>query len=146
MYETDWAIGESGAAGPSGNGYGDPAGYSCFAIAGNKEKKLNNPKSMAKKSSIEKNKRRIQMSEKDLNKRSQLKDLIMNKSTPIDERFQAQLKLSKLRRNGARTRVRNRCELTGRPRGYHKRVRLSRIALRDLASKGQIPGMNKSSW
>ena len=101
---------------------------------------------MAKKSSIEKNKRRIQMSEKDLNKRSQLKDLIMNKSTPIDERFQAQLKLSKLRRKGARIRVRNRCELTGRPRGYHKRVRLSRIALRDLASKGQIPGMNKSSW
>ena len=101
---------------------------------------------MAKKSSIEKNKRRIQMSEKDLNKRSQLKDLIMNKSTPIDERFQAQLKLSKLRRNGARTRVRNRCELTGRPRGYHKRVRLSRIALRELASKGKIPGMKKSSW
>ncbi len=96
---------------------------------------------MAKKSSIEKNKRRIKLSEKDLHKRSKL-----NKKTSIDERFQAQLKLSKLRRNGARTRVRNRCELTGRPRGYHKRVRLSRIALRDLASKGQIPGMNKSSW
>tara|TARA_B100000886_G_scaffold114110_1_gene76749 strand:- start:60 stop:365 length:306 start_codon:yes stop_codon:yes gene_type:complete len=101
---------------------------------------------MAKKSSIEKNKRRILMSEKDITKRLKLKELIMNKKTPIDERFQAQLKLAKLRRNGARSRVRNRCELTGRPRGYHKRVRLSRIALRELASKGQIPGMNKSSW
>ena len=100
---------------------------------------------MAKKSSIEKNKRRIKLSEKDLQE-SKLKSLIMDKKTSIDDRFQAQLKLSKLRRNGARTRVRNRCELTGRPRGYHKRVRLSRIALRDLASKGQIPGMNKSSW
>ena len=101
---------------------------------------------MAKKSSIEKNKRRILMSEKDIAKRFKLKELIMNKKTPIDERFQAQLKLAKLRRNGARSRVRNRCELTGRPRGFHKRVRLSRIALRELASKGQIPGMNKSSW
>jgi len=101
---------------------------------------------MAKKSSIEKNKRRILMSKKDITKRLKLKELIMNKKTPIDERFQAQLKLAKLRRNGARSRVRNRCELTGRPRGYHKRVRLSRIALRELASKGQIPGMNKSSW
>ena len=101
---------------------------------------------MAKKSSIEKNKRRILLSEKDITKRLKLKELIMNKKTPIDERFQAQLKLTKLRRNGARSRVRNRCELTGRPRGYHKRVRLSRIALRELASKGQIPGMNKSSW
>ena len=90
---------------------------------------------MAKKSSIEKNKRRILMSEKDIAKRLKLKELIMNKKTPIDERFQAQLKLAKLRRNGARSRVRNRCELTGRPRGYHKRVRLSRIALRELASK-----------
>ena len=101
-------------------------------------------KSLALK--IKKNKRRIKLSEKDLHKRSKLKSLIMDKKTSIDDRFQAQLKLSKLRRNGARTRVRNRCELTGRPRGYHKRVRLSRIALRDLASKGQIPGMNKSSW
>ena len=101
---------------------------------------------MAKKSSIEKNKRRIKLSEIDLQKRSKLKSLIMDKKTSIDDRFQAQLNLSKLRRKGARTRVRNRCELTARPRGYHKRVRLSRIALRDLASKGQIPGMNKSSW
>lgn len=101
---------------------------------------------MAKKSAIEKNKRRIKLSEKDRSKRLVLKNLIMNKETLIDDRFQAQLKLSKMRRNGARSRVRNRCELTGRPRGYHKRVKLSRIALRELASKGQIPGMNKSSW
>ena len=101
---------------------------------------------MAKKSAIEKNKRRIKLSGKDRSKRLVLKNLIMNKETLIDDRFQAQLKLSKMRRNGARSRVRNRCELTGRPRGYHKRVKLSRIALRELASKGQIPGMNKSSW
>ena len=101
---------------------------------------------MAKKSSIEKNRRRIKLSEQDLTKRLGLKKLIMNKDTSIDDRFQAQLKLSKMRRNGARSRIRNRCEMTGRPRGYHKRVKLSRIALRELASKGQIPGMNKSSW
>ena len=101
---------------------------------------------MAKKSSIEKNKRRVKMSIKDLARRLALKGLIMNKKTSIDDRFQAQLKLSKMRRNGARSRIRNRCEMTGRPRGYHNRVKLSRIALRELASKGQIPGMNKSSW
>ena len=101
---------------------------------------------MAKRSSIEKNKKRINLSAKDLSKRQVLKDLIMNKNTPIDDRFQAQLKLAKMRRNGARSRIRNRCELTGRPRGYHSRVKLSRIALRQLASQGQIPGMDKSSW
>ena len=78
---------------------------------------------MAKKSSIEKNKRRIAMAAKDLSKRKALKDLIMNKTTLIDDRFQAQLKLAKMRRNGARSRVRNRCELTGRPRGFHNRVK-----------------------
>ena len=101
---------------------------------------------MAKKSSIEKNKRRIKLAEQYLTKRLALKQLIMNKETSIDDRFQAQLKLSKMRRNGARSRIRNRCSMTGRPRGYHNRVKLSRIALRELASKGQIPGMNKSSW
>ena len=101
---------------------------------------------MAKRSSIEKNKKRITLSSQDLSKRQALKDLIMNKNTPIDERFQAQMKLAKMRRNGARSRIRNRCALTGRPRGFHNRVKLSRIALRDLASHGQIPGMNKSSW
>ena len=101
---------------------------------------------MAKKSSIEKNKRRIRLAAQDLDKRLTLKKLIMSKDAPLDDRFQAQLKLSKMRRNGARSRIRNRCAMTGRPRGYHKRVKLSRIALRELASKGQIPGMNKSSW
>ena len=101
---------------------------------------------MAKRSSIEKNKRRVTLSSQDLSKRQALKDLIMNKNTPIDERFQAQMKLAKMRRNGARSRIRNRCALTGRPRGFHNRVKLSRIALRELASHGQIPGMNKSSW
>ena len=101
---------------------------------------------MAKRSSIEKNKRRIILSSQDLSKRQALKGLIMNKNTPIDERFQAQMKLAKMRRNGARSRIRNRCTLTGRPRGFHNRVKLSRIALRDLAYHGQIPGMNKSSW
>ena len=101
---------------------------------------------MAKRSSIEKNKKRITLSSQDLSKRQALKDLIMNKNTEIDERFQAQMKLAKMRRNGARSRIRNRCTLTGRPRGFHNRVKLSRIALRDLASHGQIPGMNKSSW
>ena len=101
---------------------------------------------MAKKSSIEKNKRRIKLAEQDLTKRLALKQLIMDKETSIDDRFQAQLKLSKMSRNGARSRIRNRCSMTGRPRGYHNRVKLSRIALRELASKGQIPGMNKSSW
>ena len=101
---------------------------------------------MAKRSSIEKNKRRIAMAAKDLSKRKVLKDLIMNKATSIDDRFQAQLKLAKMRRNGARSRVRNRCEVTGRPRGFHGRVKMSRIALRDMASFGQIPGMTKASW
>ena len=101
---------------------------------------------MAKKSSIEKNKRRIRLADQDFAKRLNLKKLIMNKETSIDDRFQAQLKLSKMRRNGAKSRIRNRCAMTGRPRGYHNRVKLSRIALRELASKGQIPGMNKSSW
>ena len=101
---------------------------------------------MAKKSSIEKNKRRIRLAARDINKRTSLKELIMNKETSMDDRFQAQLKLSKMRRNGARSRIRNRCAMTGRPRGYHNRVKLSRIALRELASRGQIPGMNKSSW
>ena len=101
---------------------------------------------MAKKSSIEKNKRRIKLSEKDLHKRSKLKSLIMDKKTSIDDRFQAQLKLSKLRRNGARTRVRNRCELTGRPRGNYRKFGLSRIKLRELSMSGDLPGVVKSSW
>ena len=101
---------------------------------------------MAKKSMIEKNKTRIRLSNLDLAKRKALKAVIMNKQTPIDERFQAQLKLAKMRRNGAQSRVRNRCEITGRPHGVYRKLRISRIALRDMASSGKIPGMVKSSW
>ena len=101
---------------------------------------------MAKLSAINKNNRRIKLSDKFYKKRLKLKKIVMNKKLSLEERFKAQQKLSKLPRNSAKVRIMNRCELTGRPRGYHKRVRLSRIALRDLASKGQIPGMNKSSW
>ena len=101
---------------------------------------------MAKKSMIEKNKTRIRLSNLDLAKRKALKSVIMNKQTPIDERFQAQLKLAKMRRNGAQSRVRNRCEVTGRPRGFHSRVKMSRIALREMASHGQIPCMTNASW
>ena len=101
---------------------------------------------MAKKSAIEKNKFRIRKTKKFENKRKQLKSLIMDKKTSDEERFQAVIKLSSLPRNGCATRIRNRCELSGRPRGFYRRVKLSRIALRDLAASGQIPGMIKASW
>ena len=101
---------------------------------------------MAKKSAIEKNKRRIKLSDQDFNKRLALKSKIMNKQTSIDDRFQAQLKLAKLRRNGAKSRVRNRCELTGRPRAYYRDFGLSRIKLREMAHQGMIPGVTKASW
>ena len=101
---------------------------------------------MAKKSSIEKNKRRIRLAEQDLNKRLALKKLIMNKETPIDDRFQAQLKLSKMRRNGARSRIRNRCSITGRPHGVYRKFGLGRNKLREAAMKGEIPGLTKASW
>ena len=101
---------------------------------------------MAKKSMIEKNKTRIRLSNLDLAKRKALKAVIMNKQTPIDERFQAQLKLAKMSRNGAQRRVRNRCEVTGRPSGLHSSVKMSSIALSEMHSHGQIPGMTKASW
>ena len=101
---------------------------------------------MAKKSAIEKNKTRIKKVEKYAEKRKQLKKIIMNKETSAEERFQAVVKLSALPRNGCAIRIRNRCELSGRPRGFYRRVKLSRIALRDLAASGQIPGMIKASW
>ena len=101
---------------------------------------------MAKKSAIEKNKSRIKKVEKYAEKRKQLKKIIMNKETSAEERFQAVVKLSALPRNGCAIRIRNRCELSGRPRGFYRRVKLSRIALRDLAASGQIPGMIKASW
>ena len=101
---------------------------------------------MAKKSSIEKNNRRRRMSKQFLNRRTKLKVIAQDKKRPMEERFAATLKLAELPRNSSRTRIRNRCEMTGRPRGYYRKHKLSRIALRDLGSKGLIPGLLKSSW
>jgi small subunit ribosomal protein S14 len=101
---------------------------------------------MAKKSSIEKNNRRAKLVAQHAAKRSRLKAVAMDKSVPIEERFLATVKLAQLPRNGAKIRVRNRCELTGRPRGVYRKFKISRIALRDLGSTGQIPGVVKSSW
>jgi small subunit ribosomal protein S14 len=101
---------------------------------------------LAKKSAIEKNKSRINKVERFRKKRMELKKLIMDKKTSQEDRFEAVMKLSSLPRNGSSIRVRNRCELSGRPRGFYRRVKLSRIALRELAASGQIPGMTKASW
>ena len=101
---------------------------------------------MAKTSSIQKNLKRIRLVKKFLKKRGDLKKIIKNKKLPLAERFAAQLKIAKLPRNSAKIRIRNRCEITGRPHGVYRKLRISRIALRDLASKGKIPGMTKSSW
>ncbi|HEY6832981.1 MAG TPA: 30S ribosomal protein S14 [Pseudolabrys sp.] len=101
---------------------------------------------MAKKSSIEKNNRRRKMTKKFASRRAKLKAVVQDKDLPMEERFAAGLKLAELPRNSARVRIRNRCELTGRPRAYYRKHKLSRIALRDLGSKGLIPGLVKSSW
>lgn len=101
---------------------------------------------MAKKSAVEKNRKRQRLAKKFAGKRERLKALANDESVPIEERFAARLKLAELPRNSAPTRVRNRCEMTGRPRAYYRKLKMSRIALRDLASIGQIPGMVKSSW
>ena len=101
---------------------------------------------MAKLSSVNKNNRRIKLSERYYKKRKELKKIIMNKKLSLEERFKAQQKLSKLPRNSAKTRVRNRCEITGRPHGVYRKLRISRIALRQLGLQGKIPGMIKSSW
>jgi len=101
---------------------------------------------MAKTSAIQKNLKRIRLSKKFSKRRENLKKIIKNKKLPLKERFEAQLKLAKLPRNSAKTRIRNRCEITGRPRGVYRKLRISRIALRELASGGKIPGMTKSSW
>ena len=101
---------------------------------------------MAKTSSIQRNLKRIKLNKKFQKKRDALKKIIRNKKLPLDERFAAQLKLAKLPKNSSRIRIRNRCEITGRPHGVYRKLRISRIALRDLASKGKIPGMTKSSW
>jgi small subunit ribosomal protein S14 len=101
---------------------------------------------MAKKSSIEKNNRRRRLTKKFLSRRSRLKAIAQDKKRPMEERFAAALKLAELPRNSSATRIRNRCEMTGRPRAFYRKHKLSRIALRDLGSKGLIPGLVKSSW
>ena len=101
---------------------------------------------MAKTSSIQRNLKRIRLVKKFLKKREILKKIIKNKKLPLEERFAAQLKLAKIPRNSSKVRIRNRCEITGRPHGVYRKLRISRIALRDLASEGKIPGMTKSSW
>ncbi|AEV38370.1 Ribosomal protein S14 [Pseudovibrio sp. FO-BEG1] len=101
---------------------------------------------MAKKSAVEKNKRRVALVSKFADKRAALKAMAKDESLSLEERFNARLKLAKLPRNSAPTRVRNRCEVTGRPRGYYRKLKMSRIALRELGSLGKIPGLVKSSW
>jgi small subunit ribosomal protein S14 len=101
---------------------------------------------MAKKSSIEKNGRRRRLTKKYSGRRARLKAIARDKNKPMEERFAASLKLAELPRNSSATRIRNRCEMTGRPRGVYRKHRISRIALRDLGSKGMIPGLLKSSW
>jgi small subunit ribosomal protein S14 len=101
---------------------------------------------MAKKSSIEKNNRRAKLAKQYAAKKARLKAIANNRDLPMEERFQAHLKLAELPRNSSTTRYRNRCEVSGRPRGYYRKVKMSRIALRDLASTGKVPGMVKASW
>ncbi len=101
---------------------------------------------MAKKSSVQKNLKRIKMVDKYAKKREKLKKIIKNKKLELSERFAAQLKLDKLPKNSSRVRIRNRCGISGRPHGYYRKLKISRIALRDMASSGKIPGMIKSSW
>ncbi|MBL8536371.1 MAG: 30S ribosomal protein S14 [Hyphomonadaceae bacterium] len=101
---------------------------------------------MAKTSSIERNKKRERLAKQYAARRAKLRATALNEALPLEERFAARLKLAQLPRNSSATRIRNRCELTGRPRAFYRKLKMSRIALRDLASKGQIPGMVKSSW
>jgi len=101
---------------------------------------------MAKTSSVEKNNRRRKLVDQYAAKRQALKAIVMDKSLPIEERFRAQLKLAALPRNSAKIRIRNRCEVTGRPRAYYRKLKMSRIALRELGSLGSVPGLVKSSW
>jgi small subunit ribosomal protein S14 len=101
---------------------------------------------MAKLSAVNKNNKRIKLSDKFYKKRQKLKKIIMDKKLPLEERFKAQQKLSKLPRNSAKTRVMNICQITGRPHGVYRKLKISRIALRQLGLEGKIPGMVKSSW
>ena len=101
---------------------------------------------MAKTSAIQRNLKRIRLNKKFQKKRDALKKIIRNKKLPLDERFAAQLKLTKLPKNSSRIRIRNRCEITGRPHGVYRKLKISRIALRQLGLQGKIPGLVKSSW
>jgi small subunit ribosomal protein S14 len=101
---------------------------------------------MAKKSSIEKNNRRRKMTKSQSGRRARLKEIANDRAKPMEERFAASLKLAAMPRNGSATRIRNRCEVTGRPRGFYRKLKMSRIALRELGSKGLVPGLVKSSW
>ena len=101
---------------------------------------------MAKKSAIQKDKNRRKLVARHAAKRARLKAIADNRDLPMEERFQARLKLAEMPRNGAKIRIRNRCEVTGRPRAFYRKFKMSRIALRDLGSTGQVPGLVKSSW
>ncbi|UUP19399.1 30S ribosomal protein S14 [Nitratireductor thuwali] len=101
---------------------------------------------MAKVSAVEKNKKRRQLVDRYAAKRASLKAIIKDQDKPIEERFKAQLQLSALPRNSSKTRIRNRCDVTGRPRAYYRKLKMSRIALRELGNSGLIPGLVKSSW
>ena len=101
---------------------------------------------MAKKSSIEKNKRRMALVKKFAGRRERLKAVANNETLSMEERFEARLKLAEVPRNSAAIRIRNRCEVTGRPRAYNRKLKMSRIALRELGSQGLVPGLVKSSW
>ncbi|MFZ4071131.1 MAG: 30S ribosomal protein S14 [Caulobacterales bacterium] len=101
---------------------------------------------MAKTSSVERNEKRRKLAKKYSGKRERLKKIALDDSLPLEERYDARMKLAQLPRNSSPNRVRNRCEITGRPRAFYRKLKMSRIALRELASRGQIPGMVKSSW
>jgi small subunit ribosomal protein S14 len=101
---------------------------------------------MAKTSAIEKNKRRMALAKRYAARRAELKATAVNESLSDQERFAARLKLAELPRNSSPTRIRNRCEMTGRPRAYYRKLKMSRIALRELGSEGKVPGLVKSSW
>jgi small subunit ribosomal protein S14 len=101
---------------------------------------------MAKKSSIENNKRRAKLAKTYAGRRARLKAAALNESATAEERFEARLKLAQLPRNSAPNRYRNRCEVSGRPRGFYRKLKLSRIALREMGSRGLVPGLVKSSW
>lgn len=101
---------------------------------------------MAKTSMVERDRKRARMAARHAEKRARLKAIAKDENVPMEERFKARLQLAKLPRNSSPTRLKNRCEVTGRPRSYYRKLKMSRIALRDLASHGEIPGMVKSSW